>query len=52
MQEFLVKLEHSVDLVVEIFETNPKRSETIEFLDSLGFEGKMIEKDNWHFVKR
>ncbi len=51
MEKFLSRLSAKMDLVVEIFENNPARDETIDFLKSLGFSGVQIEKDNWYFSK-
>ena len=51
MEKLLKELDGGVDLIVEIFESNPARNDTIKYLESLGFSGIQIEKDNWSFRK-
>lgn len=40
-----------IDIIVEIFENNPKKPETIAFMESLGYTAKQIEKDNYLFSR-
>ena len=51
MRKFLTELSSGVDLIVEIFENNPARDETVEYIKKLGFSALQIEKDNWSFRK-
>lgn len=51
MEKFLRELGDWVDLIVEIFENNPAHIETVKYLETLGFSGIQIEKDNWSFRK-
>ena len=51
MKKFLIELSSGTDMIVEIFENNPARDETINFLVNLGFSAFQINKENWSFKK-
>lgn len=51
MKKALEKFVSGTDVIVEIFENNPARDETVRFMENLGYSSKQIEKDNWSFVK-
>ncbi len=51
MKKFLRELSSETDMIVEIFESNPAREETIDFVVSLGFSAFQINRENWSFKK-
>jgi FkbM family methyltransferase len=41
----------NVDIIIEIWNSNPNKEKTLELMKELGFEYKQISNDDWHFWK-